>query len=61
MAYSGSRRWKLREHSPTLQADEAVMEAFYSDLLNVIQLTDFKNKLINLGDFNVRVDRDFHW
>ena len=46
-------------YSPTLQADTAVKEAFYSDLHTVITRTDPKDKLIILGDFNARVGRDF--
>ena len=45
-------------YSPTLQADLAVREAFYSDLHCLIARTDPKVKLIILGDFNARVGRD---
>lgn len=45
-------------YSPTLQADLAVREEFYSDLHCLIARTDPKVKLIILGDFNARVGRD---
>ncbi|XP_068735636.1 craniofacial development protein 2-like [Montipora capricornis] len=45
-------------YSPTLQADSAVKEAFFSDLHTVITRIDPKDKLIFLGDFNARVGRD---
>lgn len=44
-------------YSPTLQADLAVQEAFYSDLHSLITCTNPKDKLVILGDFNARVCR----
>ena len=45
-------------YAPTLQAETGVKEAFYHDLHNLLQKVDSKDKLVILGDFNVRVGRD---
>ena len=45
--------------APTLQAATGVKEAFYHDLLNLLQQVDSKDKLLILGDFNARVGWDF--
>ena len=44
--------------TPTLQAKTGVKEAFYRDLHNLLQV-DSKDKLLILGHFNARVERDF--
>ena len=46
-------------YAPTLQAETGVKEAFYRDLHNLLQQVDSKVKLLLLGDFNARVERDF--
>ncbi|WP_419612621.1 hypothetical protein, partial [Thiolapillus sp.] len=45
----------LSVYAPTLQAETGVKEAFYSDLHNLLQQVDSKDKLLILGDFNARV------
>jgi len=45
-------------YAPTMQADNGVKEAFYSDLHNLLQRVDTKDKLLIMGDFNARVGRD---
>ena len=49
----------LSVHAPTMQAKNGVKKSFYSDLHNLLQQVDSKNKLLILGDFNARVGRDF--
>ena len=46
-------------YAPTQQDETWVKEAFYHDLLNLLQQVDSKDKLLILGDFNARVGRDF--
>ena len=48
----------LSVHTPTLQAETGVKEAFYLDLHNLLQQVVSKDKLIS-GDLNARVGRDF--
>ena len=43
----------------TLQAETGVNEAFYRGLYNLLQQVDSKDKLLILGDFDARVERDF--
>ena len=45
----------LSVYAPTLQAETGVKAAFYSDLHNLLQQVDSKDKLLILGDFNARV------
>ena len=44
-------------YAPTLQAETGVKEALYRDLHNLLLQVD--SKLLILGDFNARVERDF--
>ena len=44
----------LSVYAPTLQAETGVKEAFYSDLHNLLQQVDSKDKLLILGDFNAK-------
>ena len=46
-------------YASALQAETGVKEAFYRDLHNLLQQVDSKVKLLLLGDFNARVERDF--
>ena len=46
-------------YAPTLQAETGVKEAFYSDLHNLLQQVNSKDKLFILGEFNARAERDF--
>ena len=46
-------------YAPTLLAETGVKKAFYHDLHNILQQVDSKVKLLLLGDFNARVERDF--
>ena len=48
----------LSVHAPTMQAKNGVKKSFYSDLHNLLQQVDSKNKLLILGDFNARLGRD---
>ena len=45
-------------YSPTLLADPAVKDKFYSDLRSLVQSSPADDKVIILGDFNARVGRD---
>ena len=45
-------------YSPTLQAEPAEKERFYSDLRRLLQSTPAADKVLILGDFNARVGRD---
>ncbi|CAH1249728.1 Hypp8672 [Branchiostoma lanceolatum] len=45
-------------YAPTLQADPADKDKFYSDLRNLVRSTPADDKVIILGDFNARVGRD---
>jgi len=45
-------------HSPTLQAEPAEKDKFYSDLRSLLQSTPADDKVIILGDFNARVGKD---
>lgn len=44
--------------SPTLRAEPAEKERFYSDLRRLLQSTPAADKVLILGDFNARVGRD---
>ena len=44
----------LSVYAPTLQAETGVKAAFYSDLHNLLQQVDSKDKLLILGDFNAK-------
>ena len=46
-------------YTPILRAETGVKEAFYSDLHNLPQQVDSKDKFLILEDFNARVGRDF--
>ncbi|KAL8580869.1 hypothetical protein ACOMHN_039569 [Nucella lapillus] len=48
----------IRMYAPTLQAD-ALEEAFYRDLHNLLQQVDSRDTVLILGDFNARVGGDF--
>ena len=43
---------------PTLQADPAEKDKFYSDLSSLLQNTCVEDKVIILGDFNARLRQD---
>ena len=43
----------------TMQAETGVNEVFYRGLHNLLQQVDSKDKLLILGDFDARVERDF--
>ena len=45
-------------YAPTLQADPADKEKFYTDLRNLVRNTPAGDKVVVLGDFNARVGRD---
>jgi len=45
-------------YAPTLQAEFAEKDKFYSELRNLIQSTPADDKVIILGDFNARVGED---
>ena len=45
-------------YSPTLKAEPAEKDRFYSDLRSLIQSTPADDKVIILGDFNARVGQD---
>ncbi|XP_072048860.1 craniofacial development protein 2-like [Amphiura filiformis] len=45
-------------YAPTLQAEPADKEKFYSDLRSFLQSTPTEDKIFILGDFNARVGRD---
>ena len=45
-------------YAPTLQAELAEKDKFYSELRSFIQSTPADDKVIILGDFNARVDKD---
>lgn len=45
-------------YSPTLQADPAEKDQFYTDLRNLVRSTPADDKVIILGDLNARVGRD---
>ena len=49
----------LSVYAPTRQAENGIKEAFYRDLDNPLQQVDSKDKLLILGDFDARVERDF--
>ena len=46
-------------YAPTLQADPATKEAFYSELGNLPSEVNTTDKILVMGDFNARVGRDF--
>ncbi|RXN33787.1 craniofacial development 2 [Labeo rohita] len=48
----------LSIYSPTLLAEPAEKDKFYTDLHNLLQRTPADDKVIILGDFNARVGRD---
>ncbi|KAL0153663.1 hypothetical protein M9458_051028 [Cirrhinus mrigala] len=48
----------LSVYSPTLLAEPAEKDKFYTDLRNLLQRTPADDKVIILGDFNARVGRD---
>ena len=58
-SFSLSLHTVLSVYAPTLQAETGVKEAFYSDLHNLPQQVDSRDKLLILGDFNARVGRNF--
>lgn len=45
-------------YAPTLPADPAEKDKFYSDLRSLLQTTPADDKVLVLGDFNARVGRD---
>lgn len=45
-------------YAPTLQADPADKDKFYSDLRSLLQDVPANDKIVILGDFNARVGRD---
>ena len=45
-------------HAPTLQAEQAEKDKFYSELCSCFQSTLADDKVIILGDFNARVGQD---
>ena len=45
-------------YAPTLQADPADKDKFYTDLRNLVRNTPADDKVVILGDFNARVGRD---
>ncbi|XP_069767753.1 craniofacial development protein 2-like isoform X4 [Narcine bancroftii] len=45
-------------YAPTLQAEPAEKDKFYTDLRNLIQRTPTADKVVILGDFNARVGKD---
>ena len=45
-------------YAPTLQADPAEKDMFYSELRRLLQSTPADDKLLILGDFNARVGQD---
>ena len=47
----------ISAYAPTLVAEEEAKDEFYSDLSNVLRGINPKDKIILLGDFNVRVGR----
>ena len=49
----------LSVYAPTMQAETGVNEAFYSDLHNLLQQVDSRDRHLILGDFNDQVGRDF--
>ena len=49
----------LSVYASTPQAETGVKKAFYHDLHNLLHQVDSKDKLLILGDFNARVERDF--
>ena len=48
----------IRCYTPTLNAPETEIEAFYHQLYNVISKLPYKNKFIIMGDFNSHVGND---
>ena len=44
--------------APTLQAEPAEKDKFYSELRSLLQSTPADDKLLILGDFNARVGQD---
>ena len=46
-------------YAATLQAEIGVKGALYSDLHDLLQQVDSKDKLLILGDLNAGVERDF--
>ena len=44
-------------YSPTLHADESVLNEFYDDLDCVLRRADGRDKVLLLGDFNARVGK----
>ncbi|CAH1274548.1 Hypp5338 [Branchiostoma lanceolatum] len=45
-------------YAPTLQADPADKNMFYTELRNLVRNTPADDKVVILGDFNARVGRD---
>ena len=45
-------------YAPTLQAEPAEKDKFYSELRSLLQGTPTDDKLLVLGDFNARVGQD---
>lgn len=45
-------------NAPTLQADPATKEAFYTELRNLLRDVGEADKILNMSDFNERVGRD---
>ena len=45
----------IQVHAPTSNAEEAEVEQFYEDLLDLLELTPKEDDLFNLGDWNAKV------
>ena len=45
----------IRVYAPTINAEEADVERFYEDLLDLLELTIKKNVLFIIGDWNAKV------
>ena len=43
-------------HAPTSNAEEAVVERFFRDLQDLLELTPQKDVLIIIGDWNAKVE-----
>ena len=45
----------IQVYAPTSNAEEAEVEWFYEDLQDLLELTDTKNVLFIIGDWNAKV------
>ena len=48
----------IQVYAPTSNAEEAVVERFYGDLQNLLELTPKKDVLFIIGDWNAKVESE---